>query len=205
MTVSDPQAAAVLTNPEALEWLKPFIGCALSVSEAARQEGANTNTMYGWVKRLEAVGLIRVVSEEPRKGRAIKRYRAVADTFFVPFAASPYSTLEDALAALDGAWEKEMRRLVVRARQQVVETWGYLIKRHASGTLMLTSAEGGQELDFLTGDAPAVLSSWSDLIYLTEEEAKALQRHLRGLLEAHTPSAGKKRYALRLGLAPLER
>lgn len=98
-----------------------------------------------------------------------------------------------------------MRRHVVKARQQVVETWGYLIRRHASGTLLLASTKDGEELDFLTDDAPAVLSSWSDLVYLTEAEAKALQRHLRSLLEAHGPSPGRKQYALRIGLAPVRR
>lgn len=62
MTVSDPRAAAVLTDPNALEWLGPFIGCDISIGGAARQEGVNSNTLYGWVKRLEAVGLIRIVS-----------------------------------------------------------------------------------------------------------------------------------------------
>lgn len=101
MTVSDPRAAALLIDPKALEWLKPFIGDALTVQEAARQEGVNPNTMYGWVKRLEAVGLVHIARVEPRKGRAVKRYRAVADTFFVPFAVSPYAAPENALAALD--------------------------------------------------------------------------------------------------------
>lgn len=205
MTVSDPRAAAVLTDPNALEWLRPFIGCDLSVGEAARQEGVNPNTLYGWVKRLEAVGLIRVVREERRKGRAVKRYRAVADAFFVPFSTTPYPTLEDALATLDKGWEQRLRSHVVKARQQAVETWGYLIKRHASGTLMLASAKDGEEVDFLDDHAPAVLSSWSDLVYLTEAEAKALQRLLRGLLEAHEPAPGREQYALRIGLAPVRR
>ena len=92
MTVSDPRAASLLTDPKALEWLKPSIGDALTVSEAARQEGVNPNTLYGWVKHLETVGLVHVARVQPRKGRAVKYYRAVADTFFVPFAVSPYAT-----------------------------------------------------------------------------------------------------------------
>lgn len=204
MTVSAPEVVAVLTDPVRLEQLKPFIGRAVSVSEAAQQEGVNPNTMWHWVKRLEGFGLVEVASEVPRAGRAVKHYRAVADTFFVPFDASPYPTLEDALAALDGQWEHAFRKRVVRARQQVVDVWGYLISRHASGTLMLASAAAGREIDFLAEDAPAVLSSWSDLVYLSDEEAKALQRHLRELVAPSGPAPGKKRYVLRLGLAPSE-
>lgn len=202
MTVTDPKAAAVLTDPVKLEQFKPFIGRAVSVSEAAEQEGVKLNTMYHWIKRFESLDLIHVVSEQSRNGRAIKRYQAVADTFFVPFGLSPFSTLEEALATLDKRWEHELRRRVVQARQQVVDSWGYLISRHTSGTLMLESAEAGQAVDFLAEAAPAVLSSWSDLVYLTDEEAKALQRYLRELVEPAEPAPGKRRYVLRLGLVP---
>ena len=60
MTILEPKAAAVLTDPAALEQLEPFVGRASSISEAAQQTGANSNTLYHWVKRWEKLGLVEV-------------------------------------------------------------------------------------------------------------------------------------------------
>ena len=204
MTIHNPEAAAVLTDPATLDQLEPFIGRASSISEAAQQTGAKSNTLYHWVKRWEKLGLIEVVDETPRNGRAIKRYRAVADTFFVPFDVSPFPTLEDILATLDKQWELRLRKQVVRARQKVTETWGYTVSCNSEGALQVASAKEGAEVDFLETDAPAVLSCWCDSLYLTDEEAKDLQRQLHKLLEPRKRTPERKRFILRLGLSPLE-
>lgn len=204
VTILDPKTAAVLTDPATLDQLEPFIGRASSISEAAQQTGSNPNTLYHWVKRWETLGLVEVSEETPRNGRAIKRYQAVADTFFVPFNVSPFPTLEDILATLDKQWELRLRKQVVKARQKVTETWGYTIRCNSEGALQVASAKNGEEVNFLEADAPAVLSCWCDSLYLTEEEAKDLQRQLHKLLEPRERASERKRYMLRVGIAPLE-
>ena len=199
MTILDPKAAAVLTDPATLEYLEPFIGQATSISEAAQQTGANLNTLYHWVKRWERLGLVAVSEETPRNGRAIKRYQTVADTFFVPFDVSPFPTLEDILATLDKQWELRLRKQVVKARQKVTETWGYTVRCNSEGALQVTSAKDGEDVDFLEADAPAVLSCWCGSFYLTDKEAKNLQRQLHELLEPRARTPERKRFMLGWG------
>ena len=204
LTIRDPKAAAVLTDPAALGQLEPFIRRATSISEAAQQTGANPNTLYHWVKRWEKLGLLEVSEETPRNGRAIKRYQTVAEIFFVPFEMSPFPTLEDILAMLDKQWELRLRRQVVVARRKVAETWGYTVRCDSEGSLQIASAKDGEEIDFLGADEPAVLSCWCDSLCLTSEEAKNLQRQLHTLLEPRECTPERRRFMLRLGLAPLE-
>lgn len=68
---------------------------------------------------------------------------------------------------------------------------------------MMAAAKDGQEVNFLGDDTPAVLSSWTDMVYLTHEEAKALRRQLHALLDSYEPGPGRRQYALRIGLAPV--
>ena len=106
------------------------------------------------------------------------------------------------MAVLDGRWEGRLRCHVVRACQQVVDTRVYFVGRDREGALQVTSARAGHVVGFLEDDEPAVLSRWSDSLYLTPEEAKALQRQLYARLEPRKRMLGMECYLLRLGLAP---
>src|SRR5690606_28293610 len=82
-----------------------------SVAEAARETGEKPNTTLRRVRRFVDMGLLRVWREVPRAGRPVKRYRAVADVFFVPFDATGAESLEAALAGRDAYWERLVRRV----------------------------------------------------------------------------------------------
>lgn len=202
--VREPEAAQALTDPKTLHQLAPFLGRACSVSAAAEELGLKPNSMLAKVRRFVRLGLLRVVREQPRKGRAIKLYRTRADCFFVPFEATSAITLGAALAERDAYWEELLRKNVVRARTEAVGSWGTRIYRDEWGRLQVQMAlTPERNTTMLDMAAPAVLSSWRDSVYLDFEDAKALQREMFTLLLRYQQKRGAQRYIVRLGMAPV--
>ncbi len=205
LSVDNPEAAAILTNPHTLRQLEPFLAREMTVKEAAQETGEKPNTVLSRVRRFLRAGLLEVVREEPRQGRALKVYRGVADGFFIPFEATSAESLEAALAERDAYWQDLLRHNVVRARLEKVETYGTRIYRDARGRLQVQMAVAPeQNLTTLANDDPAVLSAWREA-YLDFEDAKALQREMFDLLKRYQQKRGAQRYIVRLGLAPIER
>ncbi len=205
LSVHNPEAAAVLTNPHTLRQLEPFLARDVTVKEVARETGEKPNTVLSRVRRFLRLGLVEVVREEPRQGRAVKVYRSKADGFFVPFEATSAESLEAALAERDAYWQDLLRRNVVRARLERVETYGTRIYRDARGRLQVQMAlTPEQNHTTLASDDPAVLSAWRDAVYLDFEDAKALQREMFDLLKRYQQKRGAQRYIVRLGLAPMQ-
>jgi len=203
--ISDPDAASVLTNPHTLRQLETFLARALSVSEAARETGEKPNTVLSRVRRFLKLGLLEVAEELPRKGRAVKLYRTVAEGFFVPYEVTSAESLEAAMAERDGYWEALLRRNVVRARSEDVGSWGTRIYRDARGRLQVQAAVTPDEnYIMLSPERPAVLSAWRDAVYLDFEDAKALQREMFFLLKRYQQKRGAQRYILHLGMAPVQ-
>jgi hypothetical protein len=204
LTVTHPEAADLLINPHTLRQLEPFLGRDCTVGQAARETGAKPNTVLSRVRRLLSLGLLRIVREEPRGGRAVKVYRSSADVFFVPYEATTADSLESALAARDAYWETLLRRNVVRARMEAVGTWGTRIYRDARGRLQVqTAVNPFQNFTTLHPAGPAVLSAWRDSLFLDFEDAKTLQQEMFALLKRYGQKRGAQRYIIRLGLAPL--
>lgn len=202
--VRDPAAVEALLDPYSLRQLEPFLGRERSVSEAAELTGDKPNTVLSRARRFVRLGLLEVAREVPRRGRAVKLYRTVADTFFVPFDATAAETLEAALAERDAWWEELLRRNVVRARQEAVGAWGTRIYRDERGRLQVQAAvTPDRNTTTLDPDGPAVLSAWRDAVYLDFADAKALQREMFALLQRYHQKRGAQRYIVRLGMAPV--
>jgi hypothetical protein len=204
LTVRDRRAAEALVDPTTLRHLAPFLGRDRSVAEAARETGEKPNTTLRRVRRFVAMGLLRVWREVPRAGRPVKRYRAVADVFFVPFDATGAESLEAALAERDAYWERLLRRNVVRGRMEALGTWGTRVYRDARGRLQVqTAVRPDVNATTLDPGAPAVLSLWRDALMLDFEDAKALQREMFALMQRYQQRTGAQRYVVRMGLAPV--
>lgn len=203
--VHDAQLADLLTNPETLRQLEPFLGQESTVAEAARLTSTLPNTMLARVGRWLRLGLLELTREELRAGKAVKHYRTVADSWFIPFDNTSAETLEAGLAQRDRFWETRLRRAVVTAREQQVGNWGTRVYRDARGRLQIQMAVSpDSNWTSLDMDRPAVLAAWRDGLHLDFEDAKALQRELFELLLRYQRKEGAQRYLLRLGLAPLE-
>ncbi|MDF1523896.1 MAG: hypothetical protein P1P87_13900 [Trueperaceae bacterium] len=202
--VRDEAASRWLVRPSGLRLLEPFLGDARSIGEVARATGDKPNTVLRRVQRLQALGLVEVAEERPRAGRPIRRYRATADVFFVPFEATGAADLEGALAERDGYWERLLRRHVVRARREAMGTWGTRIYRDARGRVQVQTAVSPEANATMLDDAmPAALSAWRDQVWLDHADAKALQRDLFALLQRYQAKRGAQRYVVHVGLAAL--
>lgn len=202
--VRDRSQATLLLDARHRAHLAPFLGRAATVGEAADASGAKPNTVLKRVRRLHDAGLLEVVATEPRRGRPRRRYRAVADVFFVPFEAGAADDLDDALADREAWVARLLRRSVVRARSEAIGTWGTRIYRDARGRVQVQMAvRPDADVAPLDPDGPAVLSAWREDLMLDYPDAKALQRDLVELLERYEAKRGAQRYVLHLGLAPV--
>ncbi|CAN5866203.1 hypothetical protein BH24DEI2_BH24DEI2_26610 [soil metagenome] len=199
------ESADLLVNLYTLRQLAPFLGRDCTVTRAAQETGTKPNTVLSRVRRFVKLGLLQVVREEQRKGRAVKVYRSTADVFFVPFETTSAETLETMLQERDAYWETLLRRGVGRARAEDVGTWGTRVYRDAADRLQVqTAVTPTRNYTLLDPDRPAVLSAWRDSVYLDFSDAKALQREMFDLLKRYHQKAGAQRYIVRLGMAPLE-
>ena len=204
LVVSDEAAADLVTDPRTLHPFAPFLGRERTVSQAAEEAGENANTTLKRVQRYLELGLLELVRELPRAGRAVKLYRSSADVFFVPYEAQSAESLETALAERDRFWEQLLRENVVRARREAVGAYGTRIYRDPHGRVQVQTAVTPTE-NFTTLDpaGPAALSAWRDSVYLDFEDAKQLQRELFELLLRYQRKRGAQRYIVRVGMAPV--
>lgn len=202
--VRDPTVARALVRPSGLRRLAPFIGEPRTVSDVARESGEKPNTVLRRVQRLLALDLLEVADERPRAGRPLRRYRATADVFFVPFEATGAEDLEAALAERDAYWERLLRRHVVRARSEAMGVWGTRIYRDARGRVQVqTAVSPDANASMLDDGMPAALSAWRDQVWLDHADAKALQRELYDLVQRYQRARGAQRYVVHVGLAAL--
>ena len=175
-TITDGEQAWLLTEPTSKEFFKPFLACERSASEAATIMRCSLNTMLYRIKTLLRAGLLEVIREEPRKGRAVKIYRSVHDAYFVPFSVTPYATLEE--------------RLEVQAEPifaGLIRAYAAALRRdNRYGHHIFVSDGGGVwTSDFLPKQTSAGQPNIYTDVYvrLRDEDARVLGEDLRGLLE----------------------
>ena len=82
LIVRNLKAVAFLTNPDCTRLLKPFLFGERTIKEAAEALRLEPAALYYPVKRMCDLGLLKVARETPRRGRALKVYRASAERFF---------------------------------------------------------------------------------------------------------------------------
>lgn len=202
--VRDEARARLLLDPRTRRHLAPFLGAPATVGEAARAQGEKPNTVLRRVRRFLDAGLLEVAATVPRRGRPLRRYRAVADVFFVPFEASAADDLETALAEREAWVAGLLRRGVVRARSEALGAWGTRIYRDERGRVQVQMAvRPDANASTLDPGGPAVLSAWRDGLELDYEDAKTLQRELFDLVLRYQRKRGAQRYVLHAGLAPV--
>ena len=205
--VTHPEAARLLTDMTGLRYLEPFFRQPRTVGEAAAMLEVKPNSLLYRVRRFVELGLLTVASEEPRAGRAVKRYRTAADAFFVPFAATDASTPEAWLLR----WERDLQDQLVQSAltnsEEPPSTWGLRIGLGQDGLLNVypASQDGRLVMFGLEADRAATLLGWNTGLYLDYPEAKAFQQELHDLIQKYYRKGGAQQYVLRIALAPLPR
>lgn len=173
-TVTDTEQARLLTEPASKGFLEPFLARERSAAEAAAMMGCSLNTMLYRIKVLLRAGILEVVREEPRKGRAIKVYRSVHDAYFIPFRVTPYATIEERLEVqAKPIFAGLIRSYAAAGRQN--ERYGHHIFMGENGA-MWTS-------DLLPAQMAGQPFIYSDVyVKLRDEDAQVLGKELKGLL-----------------------
>ncbi len=204
-TVMNAAVADTLLDARKRRFLAPFFGRALTVGEAAAELGVKPNSLLYQVRRLSALGLLDVAAVEARGGRAVRRYRAAAERFFVPFAASSAQTLDALLLATARPHAERFARSFAWALQDAPGgALGYLVGRHEHGEVAAYfSPDGVRTLSLWDADAPAAGRAWT-VLELDHEDAKALQREQWALWERYLGKRGGGRYLAHFDLTPLE-
>jgi DNA-binding transcriptional ArsR family regulator len=207
MRVNDSDAASWLADPERRRWLFPFVGKERTLAEIGRELDVPVNAVLYRARLLVKHGLIRVVGEERRRGRAMKRYAAAADGFIVPVSLVPVATLEGLLALNELRAQEALTRELARAVHRLADPARLVLRIGVDqfGVLGAGLALDGREFDLAEelsrASAPALWSSWSTLS-LSDDEAKSLQRELVELWRRYQGGSAPTSYTLRLALVP---
>ena len=196
--MTSAEAAQVLLEPRYARFLAPFLGRERLVAEVAEEVGAPLSTTYRYVTRFCDAGVLRVTREQQRGGRALKFYRTVADAFYIP----------NRLRTGPQMWPDEFERAAKRGLEHVYgeqyPDWGELIFRNEDGIFTTSLARApGVPVTSDEPDAPAVLTTAHDAVYLDFADAKRLQRELRTLFSTYAVKGGAQRYLLKVSFVPL--
>lgn len=199
-TVVTEQQARLLTDPRSKAFFKPFLARECSASQAARAVGCPLTTMHYRIKTFLKAGLLSVVREEKRKGRAIKVYRSVHNAYFIPFSLTPYATLEERLEAQAAPLFANLLGAYADAIRQSGR-YGHFVFRQDGA---FNTSDRLPELT-LAG-LPVV---YSDMVTtLRKEDALSLGAELRDLFERGdrlpTSDDGTRDYLLLVALMPLK-
>lgn len=208
-TITEARAVRVLLDGAYSQVLGAFMHGSSSVKRAADAIGWPLKAVHDRVRTLEHLGLLHVTHLEPRRGRPIKHYKAVAGGFFVPFHATTALSFEGFIAETLQPAQAHFNQLFARAGQELVqrpEQAGYRFYARDGSTftdLTPTAEHFDPITDLLEPDKPALLLSYTPL-RLTREDAKQLQSEMMELLMRYSALTGPEPYLAHMALTPGE-
>jgi hypothetical protein len=209
--VTNSDAIKFLMDKKERQFLKPFFGQPLSISEAAKILGVKTNLMDYYVKKMVSLELLRIHDKIHKKQRAIILYRTLAQEIIIPFDNTSYDTLFDFLTeAIDPL---KIIRHSIPVFQTLGGDWGVKLHLDSSADkfdVAIVPLEHNLEFEpmlissLLKSENPAFWNS-SDEIALSFNEAKQLQQELVNIIVKYKkePSSRRTNYLLNLGLTPI--
>ncbi|GGJ19703.1 hypothetical protein GCM10008938_02270 [Deinococcus roseus] len=204
----------MLVETDPLDLLLVHLEQQWTIKEAAEQLGWSLLKTYRQVQRLLDLGLLVVSQHIPRKGRAIKKYTAACECFFVPYHLTPMGALEQLLDVL----EQDARRMLFTSTARVFEAES-VRTQHEVGLHLFRNRHGqpsvihslcaenqpprGIVRNLLDQEATALWNEWASL-RLNHDDAKALQQRLASLVREFSEKQGSGRYLMRVALVPVE-
>jgi hypothetical protein len=165
LEVRDRRAADAMMRPWQRHLVLSLIGREASIVELVGESGQSMSAVHYHVTRLRRLGLLKVAALTARAGRAIKRYTAAADVFFVPAALA---------ASRPGAFlERELQEALGDVQHDI------------DGTLFYRDSRGGMSLrDIPTRRTqPGVAANTWHILDLDAREAADLAADIRRLLD----------------------
>lgn len=209
LIVTDPGAAAFLGDPKRRRYFEPFLGQERSVPEVARGLNEHPNSVLYRVRQMERLNLLQLIRTVPRRGRAEKRYRSVADRLFLPFTATTHADLHEALTAEGAFVDGEFRDGI----QHWLSTlggdgsWGLEFSLEAGRAHLRWVRADGRRMGTLSAPDRDVLDVYALRFPMTPDTAARFREELRALLTryAQTPTGPvETAYSWRVQLVPHE-
>jgi len=171
-TIASRRAATALEHARSRQILLTLAASERSLGDLAGSLGLSLSLLHYHVGRLRKLGLVKLVREDRRPGRPVKRYRAVARAFFLPAAKASRGS-GDGLS-------RELREALERDRA----------KRQDSGTLYFVDENGAQRMRRVgassSGDA---FEAWIALS-LDKRSAENLARDIGALFARYANHRG---------------
>jgi len=205
LTIHHADVAELLLNAQTQRLIHPFLGKEQSAGGAAKILGMSTSALLYRVNKLLEYGILKVVREEPRAGRASKVYTTTASSFFVPFRVTRAETLEAHLAGVKHYYEQLLTANVAEAMRGLDEDWGMRVFQDDEGRIQTLTAVYPDKLLQIDQVGPALLDFFYPSLHLDHEDAKALQHELVMLIQKYAVKRGAQRYLSHVGLVPLVR
>ncbi len=187
--VEDAAQARLLTDPRHLTTFRVFLAREATVTDAVEQTGVDMNATLYRIRNLLGAGLLEVVRVLPRKGRGIKVYRSQHDAYFVPYALTPFATLEERLLAQSLPELRERTAMLARRLQQDGREGQRLFRDETGDTWVMGARDEATEPAWPDPGSGVGTDYWTDL-ELTDEEAREVQAALLGLLNANSRAPG---------------
>ncbi|WP_200231691.1 hypothetical protein [Rubrivivax gelatinosus] len=152
LRVVQPAAVEVLWHPAKRLHLRPFLGRAAGLAEAAALLGIRKPAMSYWVGRLTALGLIRPWALERRGRQRVLLYRCVADRLLVGLGDAPHASYEGVFDDAERRWQPDARAALGRSLARQAPWLALAISVGGPGGLqteLTAQAPGAPADDFL--------------------------------------------------------
>ncbi|MDT7836212.1 hypothetical protein [Aquabacterium sp. OR-4] len=178
LQITDPAAAALLWQPTQRLHLRPFLGRAAGLADAAALLGMKKPAMSYWIKRLLELGLIRPCAPLLRGRHRLPQYRCVADRLVVSLRDAPLASYEAAFEDMGAHWQAMARPALGAALARQARWLALQISLREGGLATQVVSEGP--------GAPAddYLFCWGRL-WLAARERDALRSELDALWEKY--------------------
>jgi DNA-binding transcriptional ArsR family regulator len=186
--ISNRAEAAALDHPVRARLL---LACALrerSLTELAQELGQPLPKLHYHLGRLTACGLLRQSRVEPRAGRPIRYYRAVAESFLI--------SLADMGESVGEGLSRELRRSLAEEANRK-ELWLFYHMDEAGHFRMrMIDSEGG-------GRGPRVFEHWK-ILRLTAEQRVTMAQEIAAVIARYEspPSPGGEAFLVHAAFAP---
>jgi hypothetical protein len=186
-----------LLRDEAAHYLAPFLHEVHSIGEAAELLRLPLAKVHYWVRSLYDAGVLSVVETQARKGRPIKRYRAIATEFIIPAEKLP----EDYFAGVMRRSNAEMIDALAAAAPEWVIAGDFRVSASSP-------RRGRQDRILRAGTEFGAATHQSGCsLRITEDEARELADEIRALRDRWIARSADEsplvRYQLDITMAPM--
>lgn len=214
LRVEQPEAARLLVDPKAARFLEPLISREWSVAELAAELQVDMSSVLYRIRQFIKLGLVKETRRKLRGGRPVRYYRSVAEGFYVPFSATPYTSEEAISPQAFGLIQNVLTDSVGAAWSKAAEQQGlgiHLFRREDGEISRNIVPDPDDERPYgffeelLDARGPAVWDTWN-IRKLSRKDAKALQKELATVFERYRADDAKgQEYIIRLAMAPVKK